>query len=154
MRAALGRVAGIPLKWNPFCDLFVSPIKRGARNLNNTDERAADRAPAAADDISSWPFVDRRKADRRRHDRRSEPPRFDDLGYALEMCTGREREIVGLLLQGMTNKQIAQTLGIAEDTVKKHLHHVYKKLGVRRRALLIVDRAAALRPRRVTTFVE
>jgi DNA-binding CsgD family transcriptional regulator len=52
-----------------------------------------------------------------------------------------------LLTQGMTNKQIANKLGIAEDTVKKHLQHVYKKLGVRRRALLIIDRVAPRRPR-------
>jgi DNA-binding NarL/FixJ family response regulator len=38
----------------------------------------------------------------------------------------------------MTNKQIAQTLGIEEDTVKKHLQHVYDKLAVRRRALVMI----------------
>ncbi|HEV8333564.1 MAG TPA: helix-turn-helix transcriptional regulator [Steroidobacteraceae bacterium] len=59
--------------------------------------------------------------------------------------TGREREIVDLLMQGMSNRQIAQALGIAEATVKKHLHHVYRKLGVRSRALLIVEQAAKRR---------
>jgi DNA-binding NarL/FixJ family response regulator len=42
----------------------------------------------------------------------------------------------------MTNKQIAQDLHIAEDTVKKHLQHIYRKVGVHRRALLMIaDRA-------------
>jgi RNA polymerase sigma factor (sigma-70 family) len=94
-----------------------------------------------------WPFVERRKADRRKFDRRrdSRPDPFPNL---LRECTSRERQIVQLLVQGMTNKEIAQRLGIVEDTVKKHLHHVYKKLGVRRRVLLIVGSAAALRPRK------
>jgi DNA-binding CsgD family transcriptional regulator len=36
----------------------------------------------------------------------------------------------------MTNKQIARELGIVEDTVKKHLQHIYDKIGVRRRRVL------------------
>lgn len=50
--------------------------------------------------------------------------------------TRREREIVVLIRRGMTNKQIGQELGIVEDTVKKHLQHIYDKIGVRRRSLL------------------
>jgi DNA-binding NarL/FixJ family response regulator len=52
--------------------------------------------------------------------------------------TAREREVVRLVRQGMTNKEIGHDLGIVEDTVKKHLQHVYDKLGVRRRSLLVV----------------
>jgi DNA-binding CsgD family transcriptional regulator len=90
--------------------------------------------------MSTWPFVERRKADRRQQDRRRQAPQADrPAGYAAHECTDREQQIIALLLQGMTNKEIAQTLGIAEDTVKKHLQHAYKKLGVRRRALLIAD---------------
>ena len=59
--------------------------------------------------------------------------------------TGREREIVDLLMEGKSNRQIAQALFIAEATVKKHLHLVYRKLGVRSRALLIVEQAAKRR---------
>ncbi len=64
----------------------------------------------------------------------------DPLAIDAAGCTDREQQIVRLVQQGMTNKQIGQTLGIAEDTVKKHLHRAYKKLGVRRRVLLIVER--------------
>jgi DNA-binding CsgD family transcriptional regulator len=55
------------------------------------------------------------------------------------MCTARERQTLALLLLGMTNKQIAQDLRIAEDTVKKHLQHIYRKVGVHRRVLLMID---------------
>jgi two-component system, NarL family, nitrate/nitrite response regulator NarL len=42
----------------------------------------------------------------------------------------RERAIVGLLLQGLRNKEIAGELGIGEGTVKVHLHNIFEKLGV------------------------
>lgn len=55
--------------------------------------------------------------------------------------TGREVEIVAQLRRGATNKEIARHLGIQEDTVKKHLQSVYGKLGVHRRALLLLRAA-------------
>jgi DNA-binding NarL/FixJ family response regulator len=124
--------------------------------VKNTNENA-DTAPAAVPDTSAggdqpeilgWPYIERRKVDRRAADRRRQASQPDSL-LAREsgVCTDRELQIVRLLTQGMTNKQIANKLGIAEDTVKKHLQHVYKKLGVRRRALLIIDRVAPRRPR-------
>lgn len=54
----------------------------------------------------------------------------------LQALTPRERQIVEHLRQGRTNKEIAQALGIMEDTVKKHLQSVFAKLGVHRRALV------------------
>jgi len=47
--------------------------------------------------------------------------------------TPREREIVELVAEGKTNAQIAAQLWVAPSTVKKHLEHVYEKLGVGRR---------------------
>jgi DNA-binding CsgD family transcriptional regulator len=44
--------------------------------------------------------------------------------------TLREREIVYLVGQGRTNSEIATVLWISPGTVKKHLEHVYEKLGV------------------------
>lgn len=59
--------------------------------------------------------------------------------------TVREREIVDLLMQGMSNRQIANALGITEGTVKKHLSHVFRKLGVHSRALLIAGHKSKTR---------
>jgi ATP/maltotriose-dependent transcriptional regulator MalT len=50
-----------------------------------------------------------------------------------EHLTRREREVLQLLSQGMSNRQIARTLWIAESTVKVHIHHVLEKLGVQSR---------------------
>jgi DNA-binding NarL/FixJ family response regulator len=43
---------------------------------------------------------------------------------------GREAEVLGLLAQGLSNKQIAHGLGISERTVKVHLGSVFRRLGV------------------------
>ena len=43
----------------------------------------------------------------------------------------REQEVVALVCLGSRNYEIAQTLGIAPETVKTHLQHVYDKLHLR-----------------------
>lgn len=45
--------------------------------------------------------------------------------------TEREREIMELAFQGLTNKEIATELFISVNTVRNHVRHVYAKLGVR-----------------------
>ncbi|MEZ4584778.1 MAG: response regulator transcription factor [Gemmatimonadales bacterium] len=54
------------------------------------------------------------------------PSRADDL-------TAREREVVVLLDQGLSNKEIARRLGIETSTVKNHVHNILEKLKLRRR---------------------
>ena len=44
--------------------------------------------------------------------------------------TRRESHVMELLLLGLTNRQIARTMLIAEPTVKNHLHSIFGKLGV------------------------
>jgi DNA-binding NarL/FixJ family response regulator len=44
--------------------------------------------------------------------------------------TPKEREVLALLAQGRTNRQIAEALYISGATVKTHLAHLYEKLGV------------------------
>jgi DNA-binding NarL/FixJ family response regulator len=47
--------------------------------------------------------------------------------------TRREREVLGFISQGLSNREIARALWITESTVKVHVHHVLTKLGVRSR---------------------
>lgn len=50
-----------------------------------------------------------------------------------EPLTGREREVLGLLGRGWSNRRIAQELSIAEITVRTHVSHILGKLGVSNR---------------------
>jgi DNA-binding CsgD family transcriptional regulator len=101
-------------------------------NQNPGRELKVSKDPA----LPEWPFVERRRTDRRKGDRRRAGEL--DSHKAARLCTARERQALALVLLGMTNKQIAQDLRITEDTVKKHLQHIYRKVGVHRRALLII----------------
>ncbi len=51
--------------------------------------------------------------------------------------SGRETEVVGCVLQGMRNAEIARALFISEYTVKDHLKHVFQKLSVSSRGDLV-----------------
>jgi two-component system nitrate/nitrite response regulator NarL len=62
-------------------------------------------------------------------------PTRDGTGAAL---TPREREIVGMVAQGLRNREIGQRLFISEGTVKIHLHNTYEKLGVDGRLELLL----------------
>jgi DNA-binding CsgD family transcriptional regulator len=57
---------------------------------------------------------------------------------ALLRLTPGERDVVGLVLKGMTNAQIAYALGKVEGTVKGQLHAIYRKLEVPNRAGLML----------------
>jgi DNA-binding NarL/FixJ family response regulator len=59
----------------------------------------------------------------------------------------REKEVLGLLVTGLTNRQIAARLYLAESTVKTHLASAFAKLGVRSRkdaVALLLDPAEGL----------
>jgi len=55
--------------------------------------------------------------------------------------TDREAEVLDLLRQGMSNREIAQTLWIAHSTAKVHVRHIFEKLGVRSRTEAAIFRA-------------
>ena len=56
----------------------------------------------------------------------------------IEELTEREREVLTLVAQGMTNGEIASSLYLAEATVKTHIGHILAKLTVRDRVGLVV----------------
>lgn len=61
---------------------------------------------------------------------RAAHPTLSKLGALTE----REREVLDLLAQGLTNKEIAERLFITPNTVKRHLKAIFEKLGVHTRS--------------------
>lgn len=61
-----------------------------------------------------------------------EPPVPADSGF-----TGREREVLALVVRGLPNRLVGRELFITEATVKFHLRNIMDKLGVRRRAEVV-----------------
>lgn len=62
---------------------------------------------------------------------------FQQLRNPDEVLTPREAELLGLLTEGLSNRELGQRLFISEATVKTHLAHIYSKLGVDSRAAAI-----------------
>ncbi|MFB6420355.1 MULTISPECIES: response regulator transcription factor [Bradyrhizobium] len=54
----------------------------------------------------------------------------------LELLTPREVQIVRLVSEGMSNKEIARTLDVSQGTVKVHLHNIFQKLEITNRTVL------------------
>ncbi len=65
-----------------------------------------------------------------------------------DVLTPREKELTWKILEGLSNREIAETLGISERTVKAHLGSVYAKLRVSNRLEL------AIKLERDSTFVQ
>lgn len=55
--------------------------------------------------------------------------------------TEREKEICSLMVEGLTNRQIAERLYISEGTVKNYISNIYDKTGIHDRVKLIVELA-------------
>jgi two-component system, NarL family, nitrate/nitrite response regulator NarL len=107
----------------------VAWIEAGASGFVPPDgslEDVIDAVERVADDeLAMPPQVTAHLAKRVRHLAAVSPQVIPE-----EALTSREREVLDLLAEGLTNKQIARRLSIQEQTVKNHVHKVLGKLGV------------------------
>jgi two-component system nitrate/nitrite response regulator NarL len=55
----------------------------------------------------------------------------------LSLLSKRERDVVRCLVEGLTNRQIAETLGISQHTVKNYMFKIFEKLGMSNRVELV-----------------
>jgi DNA-binding CsgD family transcriptional regulator len=53
--------------------------------------------------------------------------------YRLASLTTREQEVLHWVAEAKSNWQISEIIHCAEETVKKHLQHIYRKMGVETR---------------------
>ena len=98
---------------------------------------------AGAVDFLAKPFRDQDMLDavaaaiERDRARRAEVLALGDLRARYETLTAREREVMGHVVRGLMNKQVAGELGLSEITVKIHRGSVMRKMGVRSLADLV-----------------
>lgn len=119
-------------------DQMLPALRAGAAGylLKDTDpaelERAV-RAAAAGESLLSPVVAERLLREVRR----------GSSGDPLAALTPREREVLGLLARGLSNRQIAAELVVAEKTVKTHVGNILAKLAVsdRTQAALLAVRA-------------
>jgi DNA-binding NarL/FixJ family response regulator len=67
---------------------------------------------------------------------------LDDAGVISVMgkisgITGREKQIIGHVCQGLSNREIAQVLALSEATVRTHLVNIFRKLSITKRSKLM-----------------
>jgi two-component system nitrate/nitrite response regulator NarL len=70
----------------------------------------------------------------------------DSTEKAVPALTDRERQIIGLVSEGLSNKEIGRRLKITDGTVKVHLHTLFEKLEVSNRTALAVVQLRTEKP--------
>lgn len=65
-------------------------------------------------------------------------PEISDLIRRLQMLTPQQTRVLGMLAEGLLNKQIAYELGVSEATIKAHVSAVLQKLGVDSRTQAVI----------------
>jgi DNA-binding NarL/FixJ family response regulator len=54
------------------------------------------------------------------------------------LLTGREEQVVALVSDGLSNREVARELSLSEHTVKKYLFRIFDKLGISTRVELVL----------------
>jgi RNA polymerase sigma factor (sigma-70 family) len=94
-----------------------------------------DEIQRAYSEFSVSAFIEKRAFDRAAFRRLiEETKKTHESQSELHTLTDREREVLDLLAQGLTNKEIAERLVITTNTVKRHLKAIFEKLNVHTRS--------------------
>lgn len=68
----------------------------------------------------------------------SESQETSDIESRLATLTPQQFRVLGMISEGLLNKQIAYDLGVSEATIKAHVTAIFKKLGVRSRTQAVI----------------
>jgi DNA-binding NarL/FixJ family response regulator len=119
-------------------DYVYEALRAGASGFLLKDATADDLVAAvrivAAGEALLAPTVTRRLIEEFASQPRRDRPRPDQLAS----LTARELEVAKLIARGLSNGEIADTLVLAEQTVKTHVGRILTKLGLRDRAQVVV----------------
>ena len=112
-------------------DYLVAALKAGAAGYMLKDVTRQELLSAVRRVLRGESIIDSDVAARALQRLAREPSAYD--GPAPERLTPREHEVLQLLAQGMTNREIAGQLTLSIGTVKIHVEHIIAKLGVSHR---------------------
>jgi DNA-binding NarL/FixJ family response regulator len=114
-------------------DALLDAIMAGASGYVLKQIRGSDLVAAVRTVASGQSMLDPATTARLMHSLRAEPARTPDVAPELAGLSPREREILALIGDGLTNREIGKRLYLSEKTVKNHISRLLAKLGVQRR---------------------
>lgn len=125
---------------DPVEELVVQCIQHGAEGYVRTNASAAQFAQAINSVCLGELWLSRRLFVQVLNRKHAKDSRSNGR------LTRREHQIVELVSQGMSNREIAERLYISQTTVKAYLNDIFKKLGVHGRVQLLVQSLRSDRP--------
>lgn len=145
IRSARPEIACIMLTSFADDEALVAAIVAGAAGYVLKQIRGNDLVEAVREAARGKSLIDPGLAERVRRRLRSSPAEDERLAR----LTPQERRILDLLAEGMTNRQIGETMYLAEKTVKNYVSNLLAKLGMQRRteAAVYATRVAQRSPR-------
>ncbi|MGH8827046.1 MAG: response regulator [Jiangellaceae bacterium] len=115
-------------------EALFQAVMAGAAGYVLKQIQGADLIGAVRTVASGGSLLDPRSTARMLERIRADAARSDPL----DMLSAQERQIVDLIGEGLTNRQIGERMFLAEKTVKNHVSHVLAKLGMQRRTQVAV----------------
>lgn len=116
-----------------------SALRAGAKGFLTKDADAEEIRRAvltvAGGEAQLDPTVQRRLLDALR--RGEQPPHGNAVNAATAGLTPRERDVLALIAEGLSNAEIAGRLFVSDSTVKTHINHLLAKTSLRDRAQLV-----------------
>ncbi|MCX4637780.1 response regulator transcription factor [Streptomyces sp. RPA4-5] len=125
-------------------DALLDAIMAGAAGYALKEIKGADLVAAVRTIASGRSMLDPATTSRLMSTLRGDDSDEEPQADALSSLSPREREILGLIGEGLTNRQIGKRLYLSEKTVKNHISRLLAKLGVERRiqAAVLASQAA------------
>jgi DNA-binding NarL/FixJ family response regulator len=118
-------------------EVFFRAIQAGANGFLRKDSSLAELT-SCIDKVISGERVFRPSVTRTaRSGLEALQPKFESLDLP-EPLTKKEAEVLSLMTAGLSNKEIAESLGVTEATIKTHASTIFAKLGVRDRVRAVL----------------
>ncbi|MFF6992151.1 response regulator [Streptomyces sp. NPDC010273] len=114
-------------------DALLDAILAGASGYVLKQIKGSDLVSAVRTVASGQSMLDPATTARLMRSLRAEPTQAPQIAPELASLSPREREILALIGDGLTNREIGKRLYLSEKTVKNHISRLLAKLGVQRR---------------------